>query len=59
MSKVRLDRVMADAGWRDTFPNASVKHIISSCSNHCALLARLQTKKLPQNKRRCWQYELF
>ena len=57
--KVRLDRVVADAGWRDTFPDASVEHIISSCSDHCALLVRLQAEKLPQNKRRCRQYELF
>ena len=26
--KVRLDRVVADAGWRDTFPDASVEHIM-------------------------------
>lgn len=57
--KVRLDRMVANNNWRDMFQDASVEHIVSSCSDHCVLLVRLKAEQLLQNKKRCRQYELF
>lgn len=38
--QVRLDRAVADNAWRNKFPEASVKHLISSCSDHLPLLLK-------------------
>ena len=58
-AKVRLDRVVVNNNWRDMFQDASVEHIVSSCSDHCVLLVRLKAEQSTQNKKRCRQYELF
>ena len=57
--RVRLDRVVANDVWRDIFPDASVEHIVTSCSDHCLLLVRFHAEQLVQNKKRCRQYEIF
>lgn len=36
--KVRLDRAMATNEWRDIFGAVVVKHLTTSCSDHCPLL---------------------
>lgn len=48
--QVRLDRCCADEAWRDLFPNARVKHLTSSASDHCPLL--LEVDALEPDKRR-------
>ncbi|XP_040245505.2 uncharacterized protein [Aegilops tauschii subsp. strangulata] len=57
--RVRLDRVVANDVWRDIFPDASVEHIVTSCSDRCLLLVRFHAEQLVQNKKRCRQYEIF
>jgi hypothetical protein len=36
--KVRLDRAIADTGWRNLFGDATLRHMVSSRSDHCPLL---------------------
>lgn len=57
--RVRLDRAGADNAWRDLYSEASVKHLISPCSDHCPFLVTMAWEERTQNKRRCRQYELF
>jgi hypothetical protein len=36
--KVRLDRVVASTSWMARFGDATVKHLVSPCSDHCLVL---------------------
>jgi exonuclease III len=39
--KVRLDRAVATPSWSNWFPNALVRHIASSRSDHCPIVFEL------------------
>jgi hypothetical protein len=47
--KVRLDREVASPQWSVWFPNATVKHIVTSRSDHCPILLSLEAQK-PQGR---------
>ncbi|KAK4384187.1 hypothetical protein Sango_3083400 [Sesamum angolense] len=54
----RLDRACADPSWRTRFPNAVVRHIPVTSSDHDALLIDLvNTPRLPRRKRRPFRFE--
>ncbi|KAL0298977.1 UNVERIFIED_CONTAM: putative mitochondrial protein [Sesamum radiatum] len=54
----RLDRTCADPSWRARFPNAVVRHIPVTSSDHDALLIDLvNTHRLPRPKRRPFRFE--
>ncbi|KAL0296120.1 UNVERIFIED_CONTAM: hypothetical protein Sradi_6664100 [Sesamum radiatum] len=54
----RLDSACADPSWRARFPNAVVRHIPVTSSDHDALLIDLvNTPRLPRPKRRPFRFE--
>ncbi|KAK4397093.1 putative mitochondrial protein [Sesamum angolense] len=54
----RLDRACADPSWRARFPNAAVRHIPVTSSDHDALLIELvNTPRFPRPKRRPFRFE--
>jgi endonuclease/exonuclease/phosphatase family metal-dependent hydrolase len=57
--KVRLDRGLADDRWRDIFSDASVVHIVTPCSDHCALLIKLARESAKGPMRKCKRYEIM
>lgn len=42
--KVRLDRGVADTGWRERFGEATVHHLVSARSDHCPLLVEIRNE---------------
>jgi hypothetical protein len=57
--KVRLDRAVADTGWRDLFGEASLRHLVSSRSDHCPLLLAIQKEEWEHHKPRIFRYEIM
>ncbi|KAL0432445.1 UNVERIFIED_CONTAM: putative mitochondrial protein [Sesamum latifolium] len=54
----RLDRACANLGWTTLFPNVSVKHEPTNCSDHAALLIRLtDIPKYGFRASRPWRFE--
>ena len=41
---IRLDRMVANEGWRDMFLEAKVYHVAMSASYHCLLALFLERK---------------
>ncbi|CAM8882279.1 unnamed protein product [Rhodiola kirilowii] len=54
--KARLDRVLANADWRDAFPFAQVTHITTCTSDHYSLLIDLLTSSR-KHKSRSFKFE--
>jgi hypothetical protein len=40
--KVRLDRAVASPSWSDWFKDASIRHLVTSCSDHLPILLQLE-----------------
>lgn len=57
--RVRLDRDVSCPAWTSLFPQASVRHLTSSRSDHCPLLLDLgnEGKKKTRTKKRSLRYE--
>lgn len=57
--KVRLDRGVATSRWMDRFPDASVLHLTSPCSDHCPLLVSIvQEQRVCRRERQAF-YEIM
>jgi hypothetical protein len=56
--KVRLDRAVADTGWRDLFGDATLRHMVSSRSDHCPLLLEIRKESWERHKVRVFHYEI-
>lgn len=50
--KVCIDRASADTNWRDFFADATLYHLVSSCSDHCPLLLEIRKESWKQHKPR-------
>jgi hypothetical protein len=48
--KVRLDRAVADTGWRDLFGDAVLHHLVSSRSDHYPLLLKIKKESWERHK---------
>jgi hypothetical protein len=57
--KVRLDRAVASPSWNSKFPNAIVRHLVSSCSDHCPILIDLERSNVQAQLKRPWRYEMM
>jgi endonuclease/exonuclease/phosphatase family metal-dependent hydrolase len=57
--RVHLDRAVADPAWRDAFDDASVRHLVSSQSDHCPILVELKKDSWEQKKTRIFRYEIM
>ncbi|CAN6223792.1 unnamed protein product [Urochloa humidicola] len=57
--KVRLDRAVADTGWRDMFPEATLHHLVSSRSDHCPLFLEIRKESWERHKPRIFRYEIM
>jgi hypothetical protein len=57
--KVRLDRAVADIAWRDLFGDATLRHLVSSRSDHCRLLLEARKEDWERHKMRIFHYELM
>ncbi|EEC68693.1 hypothetical protein OsI_37162 [Oryza sativa Indica Group] len=57
--KVRLDRAVANNGWRDIFPSAQIVHLVSPCSDHCHVLLKLVSVEYNQPRQKCLHYEIL
>lgn len=57
--KVRLDRAVANNGWRDIFPSAQIVHLVSPCSDHCSVLLKLVSVENNQPRQKCLHYEIL
>lgn len=55
--KVRLDRALADTGWRDIFGDAKLHHLISSRSDQLVLEVRRESWE--RHKPRIFRYEIM
>ncbi|KAL0399531.1 UNVERIFIED_CONTAM: hypothetical protein Sradi_2296400 [Sesamum radiatum] len=54
----RLDRACVSQGWSQLFPDASVTHLHVNCSDHKALLVRLEdTPIFSSHRSRPWRFE--
>lgn len=53
-----LDRAMCDDNWRRRLPDANVKHLAHSHSDHCPLLLRLQTNDATQVGDRPFKFQM-
>ncbi|KAL0399728.1 UNVERIFIED_CONTAM: hypothetical protein Sradi_2316100 [Sesamum radiatum] len=54
----RLDRAVANIGWSQLYPEASVSHLPQTCSDHKALLISLVTRvECLQKWSRPWRFE--
>jgi hypothetical protein len=57
--RVRLDRAVADAAWRDLFGDATLHHLVSSRSDHCPLLLEIRKESWERHKTRVFRYEIM
>lgn len=57
--KVRLDRAVADTGWRDLFGDAVLHHLVSSRSDHCPLLLEIKKESWERHKIHIFRYEIM
>jgi hypothetical protein len=57
--KVRLDRVVADNQWRNLFPEASVEHKVSPCSDHCPIVLKCDKEEELVQRPRYKRYEVM
>lgn len=56
--KVRLDRAVADTGWRDLFGDAKLHHVVSSRSDHYPLLLEVRKENWERHKK-VFRYEIM
>jgi hypothetical protein len=56
---VRLDRAVATPSWSDWFPVSSVRHIVSSRSDHTPILLELEKDNLKNKVTRIPRYEIM
>jgi hypothetical protein len=57
--KVRLDRAVASPSWNSKFPDAFVRHLVSSRSDHCPILIDLERSNDQAQLKRPWRYEMM
>jgi hypothetical protein len=57
--RVRLDRAVADAAWRDLFGDATLHHLVSSRSDHCPLLLEIRKESWERHKARVFCNEIM
>ena len=57
-ASVRLDRAVADQSWRDVFGQATVHHLVSSRSDHCPILIRMQKEVWQPRQGKPMRYEI-
>jgi hypothetical protein len=57
--KVHLDRVVASPQWSIWFPNAMVKHIVTSRSDHCPILLSLEAQEPQGRSQGVARYEIM
>jgi hypothetical protein len=57
--KVRLDHVVATTSWSQWFPEASVQHIATSCSDHFPLFLYMEQEKSDKSTKRIIRYEIM
>lgn len=55
--RVRLDRAVASPSWSDHFSGAKLTHLVSSRSDHCPILLRVEREKYRPVK--CFRYEIM
>jgi len=58
-ASVRLDRAVADQSWRDVFGQATVHHLVSSRSDHCPILIRMQKEVWQPRQGKPMRYEIM
>jgi hypothetical protein len=56
--KVRLDRVVSSTSWSSPFGDASVQHLVSTCSDHCPIMLRIYCDPLVV-KKQIRRYEIM
>ena len=54
---LRLDRVVANEGWKALFLKAMVHHVPTSASDHCLFALLVKTRVLLKPKRRRFFFE--
>ena len=57
-TRVRLDRAMATAEWNEMFPQAYLKHLTASTSDHCPILLEFRGRDRPHLKKE-FKYEVM
>jgi hypothetical protein len=57
--KVHLERVLACPAWRDMFADTRVKHLASSCSDHCPLHVSIVQEKRVEHTQPRRHYEIM
>jgi hypothetical protein len=57
--KVRLDRAVATNSWHTIFPFYSVKHLVTPCSDHVALLIKGELEESSIGRKRYRQFEVM
>jgi hypothetical protein len=57
--RVRLDGAVASPSWSAWFPNAVLKHIVSSRSDHCPIFLDLEKENNPRPMQRIARYEIM
>jgi hypothetical protein len=57
--KVRLDRAVASPQWSIWFPNATIKHIVTSRSDHCPILLSLEIQETQVCPQGATRYEMM
>jgi hypothetical protein len=57
--KERLDRVVASPQWSVWFPNATIKHIVTSRSDHCPILLSLEIQEAQVCPQGATRYEMM
>lgn len=53
----RLDRALSDVDWRQLFPEASVRHLPHTHSDHCPVLLRLEESEEPRLGSRPFKFQ--
>ena len=57
--QVRLDRGCSDEAWRDLFPAARVRHLVSPVSHHAPLLIQMESQEPYSRWRSGARYEIM
>ncbi|WVZ52433.1 hypothetical protein U9M48_003488 [Paspalum notatum var. saurae] len=57
--RVRLDRGVANAAWSTSFPNASITHVNSACSDHKVLVLRQNEQQETLRANPGFRYEIM
>lgn len=57
--RVRLDRAVASQSWSVLYPQAQVRHLVSSRSDHCPILVQCTPDEDKDKPSRCMRYEIL